>query len=115
MFLGHTLYLAEGHPGRTLAWKQRIAAAIGVAKGIEFLNTGIVPAVYSNKLKITNILLDQNLVAKISSYNLPMLTDNMRKVLHKFSFHGNILLEKNSQGGLLTTLDITGYRWNFVC
>lgn len=80
MFLGLTLYLAEGRSRQTLSWTQRIAAAIGVAKGIEFLHTGIVPGVYSNNLKITDILLDQNLVAKISSYNLPLLAENMGKV-----------------------------------
>lgn len=65
---------------QTLTWVQRIAAAIGVAKGIQFLHTGIVPGVFSNNLKITDILLDQNLVAKISSYNLPLLAENMKKV-----------------------------------
>ena len=80
VFLGLTLYLAEGRSRQTLSWTQRIAAAIGVAKGIEFLHTGILPGVYSNNLKITDILLDQNLVAKISSYNLPLLAENMGKV-----------------------------------
>eukprot|EP00268_Persea_americana_P031891 TRINITY_DN3114_c0_g1_i6.p1 TRINITY_DN3114_c0_g1~~TRINITY_DN3114_c0_g1_i6.p1 ORF type:complete len:789 (+),score=134.23 TRINITY_DN3114_c0_g1_i6:1277-3643(+) len=64
--------------GHTLSWTQRIVAAIGVTKGIQFLHAGIVPGVFANKLKITNILLDQNLVAKISSYNLPPLEENMR-------------------------------------
>ncbi|XXG73960.1 hypothetical protein AAC387_Pa07g2802 [Persea americana] len=64
--------------GQTLSWTQRIAAAIGVAKGIQFLHTGIVPGVLANNLKTTSILLDQNLVAKISSYNLPILEEIMR-------------------------------------
>ncbi|KAF5735175.1 hypothetical protein HS088_TW15G00675 [Tripterygium wilfordii] len=63
-----------------LTWAQRIAAAIGVAKGIQFLHTGIVPGIYSNNLKITDILLDHNLVAKISSYNLPLLAQSAWKV-----------------------------------
>ncbi|XP_057778856.1 probable inactive leucine-rich repeat receptor-like protein kinase At3g03770 [Salvia miltiorrhiza] len=62
-----------------LSWAQRIAAATGVAKGIQFLHTGIVPGVFANNIKITDVLLDQNLVAKISSYNLPLLSDNMEK------------------------------------
>ncbi|XP_010266686.1 PREDICTED: probable inactive leucine-rich repeat receptor-like protein kinase At3g03770 isoform X2 [Nelumbo nucifera] len=73
-------HLSEGLAGQTLTWTQRIAAAIGIAKGIQFLHTGIVPGVFSNNLKITDILLDQNLVAKISSYNLPLLAENMGKV-----------------------------------
>jgi hypothetical protein len=72
--------LAEGHSRPRLTWTQRIAAAIGVAKGIQFLHTGIVPGVYSNNLKITDILLDQYLVAKISSYYLPLIADEMGKV-----------------------------------
>lgn len=73
-------FFAERRDRRTLTWSQRIAAAIGVTKGIQFLHTGIVPGVFSNNLKIIDILLDQNLVAKISSYNLPSLAENMGKV-----------------------------------
>lgn len=62
-----------------LSWAQRIAAATGVAKGIQFLHTGIVPGIFANNIKITDVLMDQNLVAKISSYNLPLLSDNMEK------------------------------------
>ncbi|XP_010549698.1 PREDICTED: probable inactive leucine-rich repeat receptor-like protein kinase At3g03770 [Tarenaya hassleriana] len=66
-------WISDGHMGRLLTWEQRISAAIGVAKGIQFLHTGIVPGVYANNLKITDILLDNNLGPKISSYNLPLL------------------------------------------
>ncbi|XVF42603.1 hypothetical protein PTKIN_Ptkin01aG0377300 [Pterospermum kingtungense] len=75
-------WISEGHASRSLTWAQRISAAIGIAKGIQFLHTGIVPGVYSNNLKITDILMDQNLVAKISSYNLPLLTESAGKVGH---------------------------------
>ncbi|KAA8518368.1 hypothetical protein F0562_015749 [Nyssa sinensis] len=70
----------SGCAGRTLTWTQRIATVIGIAKGIQFLHTGIVPGVFSNNLKITDVLLDQNLAAKISNYNLPLLAENMGKV-----------------------------------
>ncbi|XP_018502703.2 probable inactive leucine-rich repeat receptor-like protein kinase At3g03770 [Pyrus x bretschneideri] len=70
--------ISEGPPGRKLTWAQRIVAAIGVAKGIQFLHTGIVPGVKSNNLKITNVLLDHDLHVKISSYNLPLLAENNR-------------------------------------
>lgn len=65
---------------KRLTWSRRISAAIGVAKGIQFLHTGIVPGVFTNNLKITDILLDQNLVAKIGSHNLPIIAQNMGKV-----------------------------------
>ncbi|KAL2964990.1 hypothetical protein AAZX31_16G035200 [Glycine max] len=72
-------WISDEHARKSLSWTQRIGAAIGVAKGIQFLHTGIVPGVYSNDLKIEDVLLDQNLVAKISSYHLPLLS-NMGKV-----------------------------------
>ncbi|XWS42716.1 hypothetical protein CRYUN_Cryun16bG0037900 [Craigia yunnanensis] len=75
-------WISEGHARQSLTWAQRISAAIGIAKGIQILHTGIVPGVYSNYLKITDILMDQNLVAKISSYNLPLLAESARKVGH---------------------------------
>lgn len=69
---------AEGVAGHTLSWTQRVASAIGVAKGIQFLHTGIVPGIFANNLKATSILLDENFVAKISSYDLPVLEEIMR-------------------------------------
>lgn len=77
-----TLYgrMTERRARQKLTWGQRIAAATGIAKGIQFLHTGIVPGLFSNNIKITDILVDQNLVAKISSYNLPLLSDHMGKV-----------------------------------
>lgn len=41
------------------------------------------PGVYSNNLKIKDVLLDYNLVPKISSYNLPLLDENMDMVRMK--------------------------------
>ncbi|MBA0603186.1 hypothetical protein Gorai_003339 [Gossypium raimondii] len=78
-------WISEGHAGRSLTWPQRISAAIGITKGIQFLHTGIIPGVYSNNLKITDVLMDQNLVAKISSYNLPLLAESAGKVDHRTS------------------------------
>ncbi|XP_047980724.1 probable inactive leucine-rich repeat receptor-like protein kinase At3g03770 [Salvia hispanica] len=77
-----------------LSWAQRIAAATGVAKGIQFLHTGIVPGIFANNIKITDVLLDQNLVTKISSYNLPLLSDNMEKDSLQNFFRGSKELKK---------------------
>ncbi|KAJ6727496.1 INACTIVE LEUCINE-RICH REPEAT RECEPTOR-LIKE PROTEIN KINASE-RELATED [Salix purpurea] len=65
----------SGIPEKKLKWPQRIGAAIGVARGIQFLHTGIVPGVFPNNLKITDVLLDHDLLAKLCSYNLPLLTE----------------------------------------
>jgi serine/threonine protein kinase len=70
--------ISQGTEGRKLTWVQRISTAIGVAKGIQFLHGGIIPGLFANNLKITNILLDQNLVAKIGSYNIPILSETMK-------------------------------------
>ncbi|KAH0784346.1 hypothetical protein KY290_003944 [Solanum tuberosum] len=72
-------WISDKHARRKLTWTQRIAAATGVAKGLQFLHNGIIPGLFSNNLKITDILVDQNLVAKISSYNLPVLSENIGK------------------------------------
>ncbi|KAK8955036.1 putative inactive leucine-rich repeat receptor-like protein kinase [Platanthera zijinensis] len=71
--------------GQKLSWTQRIASAIGVAKGIQFLHAGIMPGLFANDLKITNVLLDQDLVTKICSYNIPVLAEIKDKVIAKTS------------------------------
>lgn len=78
-------WISDTHAKRRLTWTQRIAAAIGVARGIQFLHTGIVPGIFPNNLKITDILLDQNLVAKICSYNLPILAENVKENFQNLS------------------------------
>ncbi|CAL5338434.1 hypothetical protein CsSME_00021967 [Camellia sinensis var. sinensis] len=55
-----------------LKWPQRMGIAVGIARGIQFLHSGIVPGMYGNDLKIENILLDKTLTAKISSYNISL-------------------------------------------
>ncbi|KAH0721166.1 hypothetical protein KY290_006083 [Solanum tuberosum] len=72
-------WISDKHARGRLTWTQRIAAAIGVARGMQFLHTGNVPGVFSNNIKITDILLDQNFVAKICSYNLPILDENVKE------------------------------------
>uniref|UniRef100_A0A1D1Y4H4 non-specific serine/threonine protein kinase n=2 Tax=Anthurium amnicola TaxID=1678845 RepID=A0A1D1Y4H4_9ARAE len=69
-------HLTEWRKREMLKWPQRVAAAIGVARGIQFLHTVTAPGISGNDLNIENILLDQTLTAKISNYNLPMLPKN---------------------------------------
>lgn len=49
-----------------------MAVTIGVARGIQFLHSGVTPGLFGNNLKTENIFLDENLKAKISNYKLPM-------------------------------------------
>lgn len=72
-------HLTEWRKREMLKWPQRVTAVIGVAKGLQFLHTVIVPGLSGNDLKIDNILLDETLTAKISNYNLPVLPKNKNK------------------------------------
>lgn len=74
------LGFVEANSAQKFTWTQRMSAAIGIAKGIQFLHTGIVPGIFSNQLKITDVLLDQNFHVKISKYNLPLLIENKKMV-----------------------------------
>ncbi|KAJ0988056.1 hypothetical protein J5N97_006412 [Dioscorea zingiberensis] len=69
-------HLTEWRKREMLKWPQRVAAAIGVARGIQFLHTVAVPGIVGNNLAIENILLDETLTAKINNYNLPVLSKN---------------------------------------
>ncbi|XP_073151586.1 probable inactive leucine-rich repeat receptor-like protein kinase At3g03770 [Henckelia pumila] len=71
-------YISEVQSRQKFTWTQRIAAAIEVARGIQFLHTGNTPGVYLNHLKITDVLVDQNLHVKINKYNLQLLAENRR-------------------------------------
>lgn len=55
-----------------LKWPQRMGIIIGIAKGIQYLHRGTAPGHFGNNIKIKNIMLDENLTPKISSYTLPL-------------------------------------------
>jgi len=57
-----------------------MTTAIEVAKGIQFLQTGILPGLYSNNIKITDVLLDSSLHVKLNNFNLPLLAENKEMV-----------------------------------
>ncbi|PSS28717.1 LRR receptor-like serine/threonine-protein kinase precursor [Actinidia chinensis var. chinensis] len=65
-------HLTDWKKREYLKWPQRMGITTGIAKGIQFLHTGIVPGVFGNDLKIENILLDDSLNAKINSYNISL-------------------------------------------
>ncbi|KAG5604174.1 hypothetical protein H5410_025666 [Solanum commersonii] len=62
-------HLSEWRKRDVLKWPQRMGITMGIAKGIQYLHTG---GVTGNDIKLENVLLDETLTARISSYNISL-------------------------------------------
>lgn len=60
-----------------LGWEARGAILLGVARGLAYLHEEVKPHIVHRDIKASNILLDQNLIPKVSDFGLSrILRDN---------------------------------------
>ncbi|KAL2936507.1 hypothetical protein RDABS01_034083 [Bienertia sinuspersici] len=55
---------------KVLCWKERLQIAIDAAQGLDYLHSGCNPSIVHRDMKTSNILLDENLHAKISDFGI---------------------------------------------
>ncbi|GAB2288969.1 hypothetical protein Dimus_023274 [Dionaea muscipula] len=66
----------SGRSGIHLDWKKRLRIALGTARGLTYLHELVSPPIIHRDVKSTNILLDENLNAKVADFGLSKLVSD---------------------------------------
>lgn len=60
---------------KVLDWPTRFRIAVGAARGISYLHHDCIPHIIHRDIKSSNILLDQNMDARVSDFGLATLME----------------------------------------
>lgn len=67
----HLFPMSEsGKKKPSLTWPQRKSIILDVAKGLSYLHYGVKPSIYHRDIKATNILLDEDMRARVADFGL---------------------------------------------
>ncbi|KAK7262291.1 hypothetical protein RJT34_29857 [Clitoria ternatea] len=70
MINGNLRDCLDGVSGKGMDWATRVRIAIGAARGLEYLHEAAAPRILHRDVKSTNILLDENMQAKITDLGM---------------------------------------------
>lgn len=71
--------LIAGKSGIHLDWRRRLRITLGSARGLTYLHELADPPIIHRDVKSTNILLDENLTAKVADFGLSKLVSDSQK------------------------------------